>query len=42
MAEHSLVEWKLEASKALIDQLKPEQYGGAWAIDHVYIDPHSR
>ncbi len=21
---------------------KPEQYGGAWAIDDVYIDPHSR
>ena len=21
---------------------KPEQYGGAWAIDDVYVDPHSR
>jgi hypothetical protein len=21
---------------------EPEQYGGAWAIDDVYIDPHSR
>jgi hypothetical protein len=21
---------------------KPEQYGGAWAIDDVYLDPHSR
>lgn len=21
---------------------KPEQYGGAWAIDDVYIDPHGR
>jgi hypothetical protein len=23
-------------------EFKPEQYGGAWAIDDVYIDPHSR
>ena len=23
-------------------EFAPEQYGGAWAIDDVYIDPHSR
>jgi hypothetical protein len=23
-------------------QFKPEPYGGAWAIDDVYVDPHSR
>lgn len=23
-------------------EFKPEPYGGAWAIDDVYIDPHSR
>jgi hypothetical protein len=23
-------------------EFKPEQYGGAWTIDDVYVDPHSR
>ncbi len=34
--------WEAKSTLSVKLVFKPEQYGGAWAIDHVYIDPHSR
>jgi hypothetical protein len=34
--------WQAESSLSVKLVFKPEQYGGAWAIDDVYIDPYRR
>ena len=34
--------WQSESTLKASLVFKPEPYGGAWAIDDVYIDPHSR
>ncbi|HME04204.1 MAG TPA: hypothetical protein VKG38_14380 [Solirubrobacteraceae bacterium] len=34
--------WQAKSTLSVRLMFKPEQYGGAWAIDDVYIDPYSR
>lgn len=34
--------WQAGSTLSVKLVFKPEQYGGAWAIDDVYVDPHSR
>lgn len=34
--------WQAGQSLSVKLKFKPEQYGGAWAIDDVYIDPYAR
>jgi hypothetical protein len=34
--------WQLGSTLSVKIVFKPEQYGGAWAIDDVYIDPYRR
>jgi hypothetical protein len=34
--------WQAGESLSVKLKFKPEQYGGAWAIDDVYVDPYAR
>ena len=34
--------WNGDQSASVQIVLDPEDYGGAWAVDDVYIDPYSR
>jgi hypothetical protein len=34
--------WEAKSTLSVRVVFKPEQYGGAWAIDDLYVDPHSR
>ncbi len=34
--------WEAKSTLSVRLMFKPEQYGGAWAIDDVYIDPYTR
>ncbi len=34
--------WEAKSTLSVRLAFKPEQYGGAWAIDDVYVDPYSR